>query len=271
MWHFHLSLFLFEVIVTCCEIFYIERNAFPHRRLNLRQPTDILFPSFIDCLLLLPRTMNILSEELSGGERKNGKLLLWMIYKLLNCRLEILVSQCIVFAGKFRPFSPIIHNTAQQDVSLHHNFLFPLGFLFDFTIDRQVSFGNMVACDSPECSYEWFHFQCVGLTEEVSNQSEGLMIIYFLKPAGHPAFLPYPGVCFTYGVCSFYRYLVSFNSNSQKIRGFAHNAKRTDTTSKSTPWRMYCVFETKVTLPISRLLGACIAMGVWNYSTTTNK
>ena len=30
---------------------------------------------------------------------------------------------------------------------------------------QQVSFGNMVACDNPDCQYEWFHYDCVGLTE----------------------------------------------------------------------------------------------------------
>ncbi|OMH85295.1 Chromatin modification-related protein png1 [Zancudomyces culisetae] len=29
---------------------------------------------------------------------------------------------------------------------------------------RQVSFGDMVACDSDNCPYEWFHYECVGLT-----------------------------------------------------------------------------------------------------------
>lgn len=30
---------------------------------------------------------------------------------------------------------------------------------------NQVSFGEMVACDNKNCPYEWFHFQCVGITE----------------------------------------------------------------------------------------------------------
>eukprot|EP00741_Cyanophora_paradoxa_P005342 tig00000880_g5181.t1 len=30
---------------------------------------------------------------------------------------------------------------------------------------RQVSFGEMVACDNSDCQIEWFHFQCVGLTQ----------------------------------------------------------------------------------------------------------
>lgn len=29
---------------------------------------------------------------------------------------------------------------------------------------RQVAFGQMIACDDPECVFEWFHYQCVGLT-----------------------------------------------------------------------------------------------------------
>lgn len=29
---------------------------------------------------------------------------------------------------------------------------------------RQVSYGNMIACDNKDCKYEWFHWSCVGLT-----------------------------------------------------------------------------------------------------------
>ncbi|GMR48545.1 hypothetical protein PMAYCL1PPCAC_18740, partial [Pristionchus mayeri] len=29
---------------------------------------------------------------------------------------------------------------------------------------NQVSFGEMVCCDNPDCKVEWFHFQCVGMT-----------------------------------------------------------------------------------------------------------
>lgn len=31
---------------------------------------------------------------------------------------------------------------------------------------RSVSYGNMVACDNPNCPYEWFHWSCVGMTKE---------------------------------------------------------------------------------------------------------
>uniref|UniRef100_A0A0R3QK12 PHD domain-containing protein n=1 Tax=Brugia timori TaxID=42155 RepID=A0A0R3QK12_9BILA len=29
----------------------------------------------------------------------------------------------------------------------------------------QVSHGQMIMCDNKQCPIEWFHFQCVGLTE----------------------------------------------------------------------------------------------------------
>lgn len=31
---------------------------------------------------------------------------------------------------------------------------------------RRVSFGQMVGCDNDDCKYEWFHFGCVGLTDQ---------------------------------------------------------------------------------------------------------
>jgi len=32
-----------------------------------------------------------------------------------------------------------------------------------YCICNRVSFGEMVGCDNPECTTEWFHFECVGL------------------------------------------------------------------------------------------------------------
>jgi hypothetical protein len=31
---------------------------------------------------------------------------------------------------------------------------------------RRVSFGQMIACENPDCQIEWYHFECVGLKEE---------------------------------------------------------------------------------------------------------
>ncbi|CAI8048014.1 Inhibitor of growth protein 4 [Geodia barretti] len=35
-----------------------------------------------------------------------------------------------------------------------------------YCLCHQVSFGEMIGCDNPECPIEWFHFQCVGLTSK---------------------------------------------------------------------------------------------------------
>lgn len=32
-----------------------------------------------------------------------------------------------------------------------------------YCLCSQVSYGEMIGCDNPDCSIEWFHFQCVGL------------------------------------------------------------------------------------------------------------
>ncbi|CDO91838.1 unnamed protein product [Kluyveromyces dobzhanskii CBS 2104] len=35
---------------------------------------------------------------------------------------------------------------------------------------QSVSYGEMVACDGPNCKYEWFHYSCVNLTEPPKGQ-----------------------------------------------------------------------------------------------------
>ena len=35
---------------------------------------------------------------------------------------------------------------------------------------QKVSYGDMVACDNPDCQFEWFHWPCVGLTKEPVGQ-----------------------------------------------------------------------------------------------------
>ncbi|XVF29199.1 hypothetical protein REPUB_Repub15cG0099800 [Reevesia pubescens] len=51
----------------------------------------------------------------------------------------------------------------------------PIGMELDLPVDpneptyclcNQVSYGEMVACDNPDCKIEWFHFGCVGLKEQ---------------------------------------------------------------------------------------------------------
>ena len=35
-----------------------------------------------------------------------------------------------------------------------------------YCLCHQVSFGEMIGCDNPDCPIEWFHFQCVGLVSK---------------------------------------------------------------------------------------------------------
>ena len=35
-----------------------------------------------------------------------------------------------------------------------------------YCVCKQVSFGNMVACDNDKCPFEWFHWSCVGIKAE---------------------------------------------------------------------------------------------------------
>lgn len=53
--------------------------------------------------------------------------------------------------------------------------VYPTGMDLDLPVDpneptycfcNQVSYGEMVACDNPNCKIEWFHFGCVGLKEQ---------------------------------------------------------------------------------------------------------
>lgn len=34
-----------------------------------------------------------------------------------------------------------------------------------YCICRQISYGEMVACDNEACEIEWFHYDCVGVTQ----------------------------------------------------------------------------------------------------------
>nr|KAG5695768.1 hypothetical protein BaRGS_013856 [Batillaria attramentaria] len=47
----------------------------------------------------------------------------------------------------------------------------PLEFAIDpneptYCLCQQVSYGEMIGCDNMECKIEWFHFNCVGLTNK---------------------------------------------------------------------------------------------------------
>eukprot|EP00035_Acanthoeca_spectabilis_P024871 m.455763 g.455763 ORF g.455763 m.455763 type:complete len:208 (+) comp20934_c0_seq1:203-826(+) len=39
-----------------------------------------------------------------------------------------------------------------------------------YCLCQQVSYGEMIACDNPDCSTEWFHFACVNLKEKPTRK-----------------------------------------------------------------------------------------------------
>lgn len=47
-----------------------------------------------------------------------------------------------------------------------------------YCICNRISFGEMIACEHPECPTEWFHFQCVGLTPE--NRPKGKLCCFYI-------------------------------------------------------------------------------------------
>ncbi|KAH9171530.1 hypothetical protein EDB89DRAFT_1971730 [Lactarius sanguifluus] len=59
---------------------------------------------------------------------------------------------------------PPLNSTAQADAAADPNEP-------KYCYCNRVSFGNMVACDYPQCKREWFHLDCVGLTEEPQSRT----------------------------------------------------------------------------------------------------
>uniref|UniRef100_UPI00358E1984 inhibitor of growth protein 5-like n=1 Tax=Myxine glutinosa TaxID=7769 RepID=UPI00358E1984 len=55
------------------------------------------------------------------------------------------------------PFSMAVHPSDVLDMPVDPNEP-------TYCLCHQVSYGEMIGCDNPDCSIEWFHFACVGLT-----------------------------------------------------------------------------------------------------------
>jgi len=39
-----------------------------------------------------------------------------------------------------------------------------------YCLCKRVSYGQMIGCDNPNCPVEWYHFECVGVTETVKGK-----------------------------------------------------------------------------------------------------
>ena len=44
---------------------------------------------------------------------------------------------------------------------------------------NQVSYGEMVGCDADDCSREWFHLNCVGLTRAPAKNGMSCNLAYW--------------------------------------------------------------------------------------------
>lgn len=53
----------------------------------------------------------------------------------------------------------LANNSSQGNTPLYHRDE------TKYCICRQISYGEMVACDNTECEIEWFHYDCVGITQ----------------------------------------------------------------------------------------------------------
>ncbi|KAG6783143.1 hypothetical protein POTOM_012581 [Populus tomentosa] len=67
----------------------------------------------------------------------------------------------------------------ETEVAVATTFANTTGMQLDLPVDpneptycfcNQVSYGDMIACDNPDCKIEWFHFGCVGLKEKVKGK-----------------------------------------------------------------------------------------------------
>lgn len=82
---------------------------------------------------------------------------------------------------------------------------------------RRVSYGEMVACENPDCRIEWFHFKCVGLKKAVRTS------LYILSMRfGSRMMSNFRGLITIYIVVCIH-YLIQICC-SQLIHGFVHNA-----------------------------------------------
>lgn len=53
-----------------------------------------------------------------------------------------------------------------------------------------VSYGEMVACDMPDCKREWFHLGCVGLAKAPTKNGKSFCVLYLFDPPPKKPFPP---------------------------------------------------------------------------------
>lgn len=56
-----------------------------------------------------------------------------------------------------------------------------------YCICNKPSAGNMVGCDNPDCTIEWFHFECVGLKAEPEGEWYCPLCVASMNPSSAAA------------------------------------------------------------------------------------
>lgn len=100
-------------------------------------PRQATHPSEFDSIPPPPST------QLSGGARRSNRRSDPNAVPTINEPAKPPISPATIATGSRDAF------TAQEPTYCYCN---------------QVSFGEMIGCDNPDCDIEWFHYACVGLT-----------------------------------------------------------------------------------------------------------
>ena len=52
----------------------------------------------------------------------------------------------------------------------YNNYNGVIYFVVNYCLCKQEKYGQMIACDNNKCKNQWFHFDCVGLTDAPKGQ-----------------------------------------------------------------------------------------------------
>uniref|UniRef100_A0A1I8AAA1 Inhibitor of growth protein n=1 Tax=Steinernema glaseri TaxID=37863 RepID=A0A1I8AAA1_9BILA len=93
--------------------------------------------------------------------------------KLTSRAQEMIINRLENRVGRPPGSGASAHRTAEQQPTVHHGPPEPMrtddreddSDLRTWCVCNEKSYGEMVACDGKSCPYEWFHYQCVNVTE----------------------------------------------------------------------------------------------------------
>ena len=88
--------------------------------------------------------------------------------------LCFLLNNSYVHASVFVVCNTCIHAFTQKSAETSAFFIIIIIVWFIFVVKycfcKQEEYGQMIACDNNKCKIQWFHFDCVGLTDAPKGQ-----------------------------------------------------------------------------------------------------